>query len=223
MEEPMFEKIIERINSCRGIICNGLSCNSCKYINKCFEGDCAEDKALDIAIEVVNEFEKAYRVSKAYRSQNLNKAIVAGSFDPFTNGHLELVRKAAKIFDEVVVVIGVNAKKTRTYNKTKMKDAINKTLQNEGLSNCVAVCVDGPIALYCAENEIKYTVRGLRNDMDFHYESEIAKTNKLINEELETVYLPSHNDAISSSLVREFRSFGLPVNKFVPKEVLEIL
>ena len=104
-----------------------------------------------------------------------------------------------------------------------MRDAINNTLQNEGLTNCIAVYVDGPIALYCAENGIQYTVRGLRNNIDFNYESEIAKTNKLINTELETVYLPSSNDAISSSLVREFLDFDLPVNEFVPESVLEIL
>lgn len=153
----------------------------------------------------------------------MNKAIVAGSFDPFTNGHLKLVEQAAKLFDEVVVVIGVNTKKSRHFDKYKMRDAIDKVLVDNNLDNCKCEIVEGPIAIYCAEHNIEYTVRGLRNNMDFHYESEIEKTNKLINENLQTVYLPSSNDAISSTLVREFLHCKLPVDKFVPCEVLKVI
>ena len=217
--KQIFEQIKKQINSCRGYVCNVISCNDCKYVDECTEGEHTEDKALDMAIEAVKEIEAEYK----HVTKNVTKAIVAGSFDPFTNGHLELVRKAAKMFDEVIVVIGVNAKKTRKYDVYKMRDAINKTLQNEGLTNCVAEYVEGPIAIYCFIHKIKYTVRGLRNNMDFNYESEIAKTNKLIYPSLETVYLPSDSDVISSSLVREFLDYDLPVDRFVPEEVLASL
>lgn len=153
----------------------------------------------------------------------MNKAIVAGSFDPFTNGHLTIVKKATDIFDEVIVVIGVNANKTRHYQSEKICEAINTTLSEEGLINCRCVCFSGPIAMYCKENGIKYTVRGLRNNMDFHYESEITKINRLVNPDLETVYLPADNDAISSSMVREFLQLGLEVEDYIPTEIMKLL
>ena len=153
----------------------------------------------------------------------MNKAIVAGSFDPFTNGHLDLVKKASKIFDEVAVVIAINTKKTRKFDRYKMRDAIDKVLISNRLDNCTCEIVDGPVAVYCAKNNIGYTVRGLRNNMDFNYESEIEKTNKIINESLQTIYIPSGNDAISSTLVRELMYCNLPIDKFVPCEILEVL
>lgn len=152
----------------------------------------------------------------------MNKAIVAGSFDPFTNGHLELVKKAAKMFDEVIIVIGINSNKTRHFDKNKMVDGINKVLINNKLNNCAAMYFDGPIAVFCEKNNISYTVRGLRNNMDFNYENEIQKTNELINPLLETVYLPADSEAISSSLVREFLSYDLPVKDYVPAEIMDI-
>jgi pantetheine-phosphate adenylyltransferase len=153
----------------------------------------------------------------------MRKAIVAGSFDPFTNGHLTIVKKAAAIFDEVIVAIGTNVNKKRNYDSKEMCEAINKTLIFSGLTNCKCVVVSGPIATYCEDNDIKYTVRGLRNNMDFHYESEITKINRLINPKLETVYLPADNDAISSSMVREFLQLNLSIKDYVPSDVLKFI
>ena len=151
------------------------------------------------------------------------KAIVAGSFDPFTNGHLSVVKKASEMFDEITVAIGINTNKCRHYSADEMSKAISETLQENGLDNCKVEVVDGLIAKYCSENGIRYSVRGLRNNMDFNYESEISKINRLINPNLETVYLPSDNDAISSSMVREFLQFGLSVKEYVPNAVYKIL
>lgn len=153
----------------------------------------------------------------------MKKAIVAGSFDPFTKGHLAIVKKAAAMFDEVTVIIGVNSNKKRYYDVESMRSAINDVLLNSGLVNCRAIDFEGPIAMYCKEHGIRYTVRGLRNNMDFHYENEITKINRLINADLETVYLPADNDAISSSMVREFLHYGIPVEEYVPREVMEVL
>ena len=149
-------------------------------------------------------------------------ALYAGSFDPFTNGHLGIVRKAAALFDQVVVMIAVNIEKKRAFDAEAMREAILKTLEAEGLSARV-VLHTGLVAEYCAENGICWTVRGLRNNMDYNYEENLAQVNRLINPALESVYLRSDEPAISSSMIRELLAFGKTVGAFVPGPIREII
>lgn len=150
-------------------------------------------------------------------------AIYPGSFDPFTNGHLDMVRKASELFDKVIIVIGVNADKKRSYDSEKIKNAIEKTLQDERISNC-SVCVhNGLVAEYMKENGIRYMIRGLRNNMDYNYEENIAEINKLINKDLEYVYFRAENVAVSSSMVKELYSFKRDISAFVPRAVLDVM
>jgi pantetheine-phosphate adenylyltransferase len=153
----------------------------------------------------------------------MNKAVYAGSFDPFTNGHLDILKKASKLFDEVHLLIGVNQNKQRRYHQMYMKDAIENVIKNEHLDNCKVFIVDTLIAEYCKKNGIKYYVRGLRNSMDYNYEENICEANKLINPDMETVYFRAENVAISSSMVKELYSYGQDVSKYVPKEILPVL
>ena len=150
----------------------------------------------------------------------MKKAIYAGSFDPFTIGHLDIVKRSSKLFDEVHIVIGINAKKKRTYNANNMVCAIKETLNKEGVSNCIVTTYDDLIAKYCLENDISYTIRGLRNSMDYEYEENIAEVNKLINPTLETIYLRTNHSAISSSMVKEMASFNVDIKEFVSEPVL---
>ena len=151
------------------------------------------------------------------------KAVYAGSFDPFTNGHLDIVRKAANLFGEVHVVVAANAGKRRTFSSFEMCRAISQTVKSEKLDN-VRVCVcDGLVGDYAREIGAQYLVRGLRNQVDFGYEENIAEVNKLVYPELETVYLRADNSVISSSMVRELRSYGKDVSKFLPVAVLRSL
>ncbi|MBR3076765.1 MAG: pantetheine-phosphate adenylyltransferase [Oscillospiraceae bacterium] len=150
-------------------------------------------------------------------------AIYPGSFDPFTNGHLDIVRKACDIFDRVWIVIGVNAEKRRSFSAEKMAEAIVETLNEEGLSNFEVVTWDGLVAEYARRMGTAYMIRGLRNNMDYNYEENVAAVNKLINPELEYVYFRSNNVAVSSSMVKELYSYGKDVSQFVPKAVLTLL
>lgn len=152
-----------------------------------------------------------------------NVAIYPGSFDPFTNGHMDIVIKGARLFDKLYVVIGVNANKKRSYDCNLMKEAIEKTLQQSGITNCEVVVHEGLIAEYTNEKNIKYMIRGLRNNMDYNYEENIAEINKLINPNLEYVYFRAENVAVSSSMVKELNGFGRDVSKYVPDAVRELM
>lgn len=153
----------------------------------------------------------------------MKKAVYAGSFDPFTNGHLDIVKKASKLFDELHIVIGYNADKKRRYNISYSKEAIENVLKDLNITNCKVLIYDKLIAKYCKENDIEYFVRGLRNSMDFNYEENISEVNKLINPSLETIYLRAENVAISSSMVRELYEYGQDVSKYVPPQILPLL
>ena len=149
-------------------------------------------------------------------------ALFAGSFDPYTNGHHAVVRKAAALFDEVVVLIGVNVNKRRAFDAEAMRRAIQQTLDADGL-NARAVIHTGLVADYCADNGICWYVRGLRNAADYSYEEGNAQVNKLLNPALETVYLRGEDSALSSSMVRELMTFSKDVSAFVPAPVLQAI
>jgi len=149
-------------------------------------------------------------------------ALFAGSFDPYTNGHHAVVRKAAALFDEVVVLIGVNVNKHRAFDAEAMRRAIQQTLDADGL-NARAVIHTGLVADYCADNGICWYVRGLRNAADYSYEEGNAQVNQRLNPEMETLYLRGDDTALSSSMVRELMAFGKDVGPFVPAPVLRIL
>lgn len=154
----------------------------------------------------------------------LNKrALYPGSFDPFTNGHLDIVRKASALFDEVYVLVGINSSKKRAFDADNMKTAIEKTVEQYGFNNVKVIVYDGLIAAFAKDNHIKYMIRGLRNNMDYNYEENIAEVNKLIDPEMEYVYFRAENVAVSSSMVKELYMYGQDVSSFLPEAVYEVL
>lgn len=150
-------------------------------------------------------------------------AIYPGFFDPFTNGHLDIVRKASEIFDRVYIVIGVNAEKHRSFPADRIAGAITETLQDQKIRNCEVVIWNGLVAEYARLKNTDYMIRGLRNNMDYNYEENVASVNKLINPELEYIYFRSNNVAVSSTMVKELNSFGKDVSQYVPAAVLPLL
>ena len=158
------------------------------------------------------------------RDINIKMAMYAGSFDPFTNGHLSIVKKASQLFDILYIVIADNGfKKKRTTNPFEMKRAIEQTLKKEGIANCIVDCVYKLIADYCQEYNIKYFVRGLRNNMDYNYEENIAEVNSLLNPNLEYVYFRADDKAISSSMIKELLAYNCDVSNWIPEDVLRCM
>lgn len=153
----------------------------------------------------------------------MKKALFAGSFDPYTNGHQEMVRKAAALFDEVTVLIGVNVRKQRRFEASAMAEAIGEALRTEGLDHVRVEIWDGLVTDFCRARGIDYYVRGLRDGADYAYEENAARINRLLMPELETVYLRSDSPAVSSSMLRELLAFGKDVSAFVPEPVARLI
>ena len=147
----------------------------------------------------------------------------AGSFDPFTNGHLHVVKRSSELFDKVIIGIGVNSNKKRKYHQNIIKEAIEKILEREGLSNVSVILYSNLSIAVAKEHDTTFFIRGIRNGMDYDYEENIA----LINEELsgiDTIYIRAGKyGAISSSIVNEFKSYGQDVSNLVPLEIYEIM
>lgn len=153
----------------------------------------------------------------------MNIAVYPGSFAPFTNGHLHVVREASKIFDNVFIAISTNTSKAEYKGMDRMKSTIESCLKREGLNNVIVGYSSKTTGNYCNSVGAKFIVRGIRNVEDFFYEETIAKTNKLLYPDIETIYIRAKDEVVSSSMVRELLHFEMDVSKYVPPEVLELL
>lgn len=150
-------------------------------------------------------------------------AFYAGSFDPFTNGHLNVVKKAAYFFDLVIIGIGINFEKKRRNDKNKMKEAIEKVLKRENVPNARVVIYEGLTTDVALEYKSTFLIRGIRDTTDYGYEETIAQINEQISG-LDTIYIRAGElGFVSSSMVTELHSCGKDVSKYVPKEIIEIL
>lgn len=152
--------------------------------------------------------------------------LYAGSFNPFTNGHLAVVEEASKFFDTLYVCIAVNAEKTVDIERWVLDrkiGAISDSIEEKGISNVKVIFHSGMIAPLCKELGVEYLVRGLRNTSDYMYEENIAKINNELNPDLKTVYFRSNNEVISSSLVRELLKYNEDISKYVPSPIYKIL
>lgn len=147
----------------------------------------------------------------------------AGSFDPFTNGHLHVVTQSAKLFDRVIIGIGVHPKKARRFDKELMQKAIEQVLVRNNLNNVTVISYDNLSVDVAIENNSTFLVRGIRNGMDYEYEENMASINEEISG-LDTVYIRAGNlGNISSSMVMELLRNNKDVSKYLPEEVLALV
>ena len=151
------------------------------------------------------------------------RAIYAGSFDPFTNGHLDIVREASKMFEVVYVLICHNPYKLRQTSKQQMEVAIDDTLEREGISNVIVMTCDKLVADVAKDFKVDYLIRGVRNNIDYNYEENIATVNEFINPNIRHIYFRASDSAISSSMVKELHSYGKDISSYVPREVLKVI
>ncbi len=144
-------------------------------------------------------------------------AIFPGSFDPFTRGHEDIVLRALKLFDEVIVAIGYNTQKhTRYFDIDQMVEYINKAFEN--YDNIKVIVYNELTAELAKKYNARFLLRGLRNTTDFEYENSIAQVNNYLNDDLESVFLITSPQfaAISSSIIREVHRYDGDVTDFLP-------
>lgn len=149
------------------------------------------------------------------------KALYTGSFDPLTNGHLNIIERAAKLYDEVTVGIIVNPSKKAMFSLEEREDMIREVLKD--FDNVKVDHFSGLLADYVNSNEFNVVVRGLRAAMDFEYEIQMEHMNaRLFNESVETVFLMTdpRYSFISSSMMKEVHSLGGSIDGLVPEAVL---
>lgn len=151
------------------------------------------------------------------------KAIYPGSFDPITNGHIDVIKRASRIFDQVTIAVSQNINKKSFLSEKEKIEAINLSL--EGLKNVEVIAFDSLLVDFAKANNAQIILRGLRAVSDFEYEFQLAGMNKHLNKDIETFFLtPSEEFSnISSSLVREILMLGGDISSFVPQEVEKIL
>jgi pantetheine-phosphate adenylyltransferase len=154
------------------------------------------------------------------------KAIVPGSYDPITVGHMQLIINAAQMFDEVIVAVGVNVSKKTWFTieeRTSMvQEYVNAIKKIYLFDNIIVDINPGLTAEYATKNNCRYIVRGLRNSADYTYEEQIAAVNRLMFPNIQTVCLLT-DSVVSSSAARELAMFEQDLSKFVPKSIEEAL
>jgi len=150
-------------------------------------------------------------------------AVYAGSFDPATLGHLDLIERAAELFDNVIVAIGVHPTKHPLFSADERKNLIVSIASH--IPNVIVDSFDGLLIEYCAAKQASVIVRGLRVTTDFEYELQIAHANADLRPNIDTIFLPTRtkHGFVSASLVREIASHGGDVSRYAPTVVCEAL
>lgn len=152
----------------------------------------------------------------------MSVAICPGSFDPITLGHLNIIRRTSRIFDKVIVLITVNpGKHSPMFTLSERLEMTKRVCAR--FRNVEVETLDGLLAEYAKTRRGAVIVKGLRANMDFENEFQMAQINKTINPELETMFLTSSEKYtfLSSSMVKEIAGYGADISDFIPREIVE--
>ena len=148
-------------------------------------------------------------------------AIYPGSFDPITKGHMDIIKRSAKMFDKLYVAVLTNSAKSSSFTIEERMDMIKKCTEN--ISNVEVCTFTGLLAEYVKRINVITIIRGLRAVTDFEYEFQMALANKKLFSGAETVFLTTsaENMYLSSSVVKQIAYFGGDISHFVPESILE--
>jgi pantetheine-phosphate adenylyltransferase len=152
----------------------------------------------------------------------VRRAVCPGSFDPVTNGHLDIIRRSSGLFDEVVVAVGTNLSKNRLFTADERIAMVRRACDD--LPNVTVEGFEGLVTAFCTAHDATAIVKGLRAASDFDYELQMAQMNSSLTG-VETVFIPTSPERgfVSSTLVKEVAGFGGDVSAFVPAFVHEEL
>ena len=148
----------------------------------------------------------------------MKKAVFPGSFDPITIGHVDIVKRAIKVFDEIIIAVGDNTDKKYMFPKEKRVEFVKQTFNS--YNNIKVESYDGLIVDFCKKNNTEFMIRGLRNPADFEFEKSIALTNREMTD-IETIFFLTSpdNSFVSSSIVRDLIRNSGDYKLFIPKGI----
>ena len=148
-------------------------------------------------------------------------AIYPGSFDPITNGHLDIITRSSKIVDRLIIAVSKNNKKKTLFKTNERVEMIKEVIKNENISNVEVDTFEGLLMAYANKKKANIVIRGLRAVSDFEYEFQMTGMNYKLNPKIETIFLMSLDkyQLISSKLIKEINALKGNVSQFVPKIV----
>jgi pantetheine-phosphate adenylyltransferase len=158
------------------------------------------------------------------------KGVYTGTFDVFTNGHLNIVERSLTFCDQIIIAIGVNSLKTTMFTVEERLEQINKVIDHLAArhnlpiyANVKVVSFQGLSVDFLKEEKANVIIRGIRNVSDFEYEINVANINKFLSPDIETIFLPTAPElaSISSSMIKEVAKYGGDISKFAPANIVE--
>jgi len=149
----------------------------------------------------------------------MRTALYPGSFDPVTNGHIDIIRRAASIFDRLIVAVAVNKSKEAMFSPDERLEMLREAVN--GIAGIEVASFDGLLVKYARDNGVTAIVKGLRAISDFEFELQMASTNHKLDPGIETLFMMTSNEYsfLSSSMVKEIASYGAAVACMVPPHV----